>query len=66
MMRAAPTPGIWTVPAANWWGSHLRCFEAAQVVPVRTGNAQRTSMVRITEVDAHGHEIETKEEPKTR
>ena len=23
-------------------------------------------MVRITEVDAHGHEIETKEEPKTR
>ena len=66
MTRAAPTPGIWTVPAANWWGSHLRCFEAAQVVPVRTGNAQRTSMVRITEVDANGHEIETKEEPKTR
>ena len=31
-----------------------------------TGNAQRTSMVRITEVDAHGHEIETKEEPKSR
>ena len=33
---------------------------------IGTGNAQRTSMVRITEVDAHGHEIETKEEPKTR
>ena len=32
-----------------------------------TGNAHRSaSMVRITEVDANGHEIETKEEPKTR
>ena len=43
--------------AANWWWGSP--YHAA---PVRT----TASMVRITEVDAHGHEIETKEEPKTR
>ena len=49
---AAPTFG--RAGAANWWWGSP--YHAA---PVRT-------MVRITEVDAHGHEIETKEEPKTR